>query len=240
MEKPIRRTNVELKQNNFVDYLFATYEPKKNSAGEYFPSVLDYTTNETSYLSSETEKEFIEEHGFAPIGFLEALRIQISKTSGFGICINNKDLKKALASIAIDYGIEQDELQKYYNLLLEYQLIIIISDSKGTQFATTPQQVFNWEYKMWSRWTNNQYQKKKRGTLVTKAEQAVDEAENSEAKNKEITAETDACIEEFVECTPGGSMDEEAPDRPPILSEEANSFDEFMKDYDTNNEEFFG
>lgn len=183
MDKPIKRTIFELKQNSFVDYLFATYEPRKNSAGDYFPSVLDYTTNEMSYLSSSTEKELIEEHGFAPIGFLEALRVHMSKTSGFGICITNKDLKKALANMAIDFDVEQAELQKYYDLLLECQLIVIVTDSKGKQYATTPQQVFNWEYKMWSRWTNNQYQKKRRGTSGKKAEQ--DEAEAMESESTE-------------------------------------------------------
>ena len=162
MEKPIKRKAEELKQANFVDFLFDTYEPKKNSAGELFYNGLDYLTNEMSYMASETEKEFIEEYGLAPIGFLELLRIQMAKTNGFGICINNKDLKKAMSALAIDYGLDISEMQKYYDQLVEVEMIIIITDSAGNQYATTIQQVFNWEYKMWTRWTNNQYQKKKR------------------------------------------------------------------------------
>ena len=163
MEKPTRRTIEELQHNFFVDYLFTTYEPKKNSAGEYFYNGLDYLTNEISYMSSDTERQFIEKFGLAPIGFLEMLRVQMAKTNGFGICISNNDLKKAMSNIAIDYGLTFEEMQKYFDDLVEYKLLIIISDKCGIKYATTIQQVFNWEYKMWTRWTNNQYQKKKRG-----------------------------------------------------------------------------
>ena len=50
MEKPIKRNAMELKETNFVDFLFTTYTPKKNSAGEFFSMALDYLTNETSYM----------------------------------------------------------------------------------------------------------------------------------------------------------------------------------------------
>ena len=163
MEKPIKRTLAELSQPNFVDFLLDTYSPKKNSAGEYFSMALDYLTNETSYMGSDTEKEFVEEYGLAPIGFLEMLRIQMAKTSGFGICINNKDLKKAMSNLMIDYDLDLGDMQKYYDQLLEYGLLVIISDSAGNQYATSIQQVFNWEYKMWTRFKNNEYQKNHRG-----------------------------------------------------------------------------
>lgn len=163
MEKPIKRSIFELQQPNFVDYLFATYEPQKNSAGEYFFNGLDYITNEMSYMASDTEKEFVEEYGLAPVGFLEMLRIQMAKTDGFGICINNKSLKKAMTNMVIDYDLEIQELEKYYEQLIDSGLIVIIGDSKGNQYATTPQTVFNWEYKMWTRWKNREYQEKNRG-----------------------------------------------------------------------------
>lgn len=83
MEKPIKRTLAELSQPNFVDFLLDTYSPKKNSAGEYFSMALDYLTNETSYMGSDTEKEFVEEYGLAPIGFLEMLRIQMAILDDF-------------------------------------------------------------------------------------------------------------------------------------------------------------
>lgn len=161
MNKPTRRSLEELK-DNFVDYLYSTYQPKKNDAGEYFATRIEYLTNELSYMSSENEKEFIEKNGIAPIGFLELLRIQMAITNGYGICITNKSLKKAILSISIDYDIDPDVLQKYYDQLVEYNLIVIIKDSKGNEYATTIQQIFNWEYKMWSRHQNNEYQKKKR------------------------------------------------------------------------------
>lgn len=161
MEKPIKRNEAEL-QNNFVDYLFELYEPQKNSAGEYFYNGLDYLTNEMSYLASETEKEFVEENGLAPIAFLELLRIQMSKTSGFGICITNKDLKKAMAAMSIDYSLDMSDMENYYKQLIEYHLLLLITDGKGNEYATTTQQIFNWEYKMWTRYNNNKYQKKRR------------------------------------------------------------------------------
>lgn len=164
MKKPERRTLREIQEKKyFVDFLYATYEPKKNSAGEYFHNGLDYTTNETeSYMASAIEKEFVEKYGLAPIAFLEILRKEMAKTSGFGICITNRDLKKALMSIEIDYGVQQEELYVYYNNLLENQLIFKIYDSMDNEYVSTIQQLFNWEYKMWTRANNNAYQKKKR------------------------------------------------------------------------------
>lgn len=163
MEKPIKRSIAELKNPNFVDYLYKTYEPQRNSAGEYFFNGLDYITNEMSYMASETEKEFIEENGLAPIGFLELLRIQMAKTDGFGICINNRNLKKAMMNMVVDYGLDLQVLEQYYTQLVESQIIVIITDSKGNKYATTTQTLFNWEYKMWTRWSNRMYQDKKRG-----------------------------------------------------------------------------
>ena len=159
MEKPIRRTSEELRQPNFVDFLLNTYSPKKNSAGEHFSMALDYLTNERSYMTSADEKAFIKECGFAPIGFLEVLRSQMTKTGGFGICINNNDFEKAMYGMVIDYKADLQEMQKYYDQLLEHGLLIIISDSQGTQYVTSPQQVFNFEYKMWSRWNDNKNSK---------------------------------------------------------------------------------
>lgn len=163
MEKPIKRNIFEIQQPNFVDFLFATYEPQRNSAGEYFFNGLDYITNEMSYMASDTEKEFVEEHGLAPVGFLEMLRIQMAKTDGFGICINNRNLKKALMSMVVDYDLDIQDLEKYYEQLVDSGLIAIINDSKGNQYATTTQTVFNWEYKMWTRWKNREYQNNHRG-----------------------------------------------------------------------------
>ena len=59
----------------------------------------------------------------------------------------------------IDYEIDLQEMQKYYDQLLEHDLLIIISDSQGVQYVTSPQQVFNFEYKMWSRWNDNKNSK---------------------------------------------------------------------------------
>ena len=123
MIKPIKRKIEELQQPDFVDFLYDTYEPKKNSAGEFFYNGLDYLTNEMSYMASETEKEFIEEHGLAPIGFLELLRIQMAKIGGFGICINNKDLRKAMSALAIDYGLDIVDMQTYYDQLIEVGIL---------------------------------------------------------------------------------------------------------------------
>lgn len=180
MEKPVKRTEYEL-PDNFVDYLYATYEPQRNSAGEYYFNGLDYLTNEMSYMSSETEKEFVEEYGLAPIAFLELLRVQMAKSpQGFGLCINDKSLKKAIANIAIDYDLDLAELQEYQRQLQESHLLIIITDSNGNGYATTMQQIFNWEYKMWSRWTNCEYQRKRRkkaGNQEKDEEEPVEEPE---------------------------------------------------------------
>ena len=89
MNKPTRRSITELQQKNFVDFLYETYEREKNSAGDCYATPLEYITDEKTYLSSDVEKEFVEEYGFAPIGFLEALRVQIPNPLVLAICTRN-------------------------------------------------------------------------------------------------------------------------------------------------------
>ena len=103
----------------------------------------------------------------------------MTKTGGFGICINNNDFEKAMYGMVIDYKADLQEMQKYYDQLLEHGLLIIISDSQGTQYVTSPQQVFNFEYKMWSRWNDNKNSKNsknKKKAAEPAAAPAVEEA----------------------------------------------------------------
>ena len=226
MNKPTRRSITELQQKNFVDFLYETYEREKNSAGDCYATPLEYITDEKTYLSSNTEKEFVEEYGFAPIGFLEALRVQMAKTSGFGICVNNNDLKKTLAGMMIDYKIDYEELQKFYELLVEYQFIIFISDSNGNQYATTPQQVFNWEYRMWSRLSNNKSQKKSRS-----------EAKKTEKQEKDKEAEVETVMED-VPTEPMITINK-VPAETPIIPELEETFETFEKSFGADNKDFF-
>lgn len=226
MNKPTRRSITELQQKNFVDFLYETYEREKNSAGDCYATPLEYITDEKTYLSSNAEKEFVEEYGFAPIGFLEALRVQMAKTSGFGICINNNDLKKALAGMMIDYKIDYEELQKFYELLVGYQFIIFISDSNGNQYATTPQQVFNWEYRMWSRLSNNKSQKKSRS-----------EAKKTEKQEKDKEVEVETVIED-VPTEPAIAINKVAAETP-IIPELEETFETFEKGFGADNKDFF-
>lgn len=155
MEKPIKRTNKGIQSYpNFVDTLEETYQPKLNSAGFTFQNPLDYITEEVQdYMNEYEEKAFINEHGLAPIAFLSLLRIQMSKTSGFGICCNNNDLEKALFSIYLDYGIEIPQLKAYCSQLLDAGMLIKISSLKsGNTYLTCRQQIWNYEYKEYSKW----------------------------------------------------------------------------------------
>lgn len=132
----------------------------------------------------------------------------MAKTGGFGICISNKDLKKAMAAIEIDYDLEREIMEKYYSQLLESHLLIIVCDSQKNQYVTTLQQIFNWEYKMWTRWKNNEYQRKKRGkdSTADSEKEQIDEISTGVidktliASPKEILADDDWCsgdVEEF-------------------------------------------
>ena len=224
MNKPTRRSITELQQKDFVDFLYETYEREKNSAGDCYATPLEYITDEKTYLSSDVEKEFIEEYGFAPIGFLEALRVQMAKTSGFGICVNNNDLKKTLAGMMIDYKIDYEELQKFYELLVEYQFIIFITDSNGNQYATTPQQVFNWEYRMWSRLSNNKSKQKSRS-----------EAKKTEKQEKDKEDET---VIEDAPTEPAIAINK-VPAETPIIPELEETFETFEKSFGADNKDFF-
>lgn len=163
---PIRKSVAELETDGYVDRMIAEYEPVKKKTGDYYQFSLEYITNEDTYMTSEAEKEFISEYGLAPIGLLEILRMYMCRKNGFGICTTNKDLQKVFIEINIDYGISIVKLKKYYNLLLSNKLIIEVSDSKGQKYATTPQQIFNWETKYCQRYNERIKKQKSRAKLA--------------------------------------------------------------------------
>ncbi len=163
---PIRKSVAELETDGYVDRMIAEYEPVKKKTGDYYKFTLEYITNEDTYMTSETEKEFISEYGLAPIGLLEILRMHMCRKNGFGICTTNKDLQKVFFEINIDYEIDLEKLQEYYNLLLDNKLIVEITDSKGQKYATTPQQIFNWETKYCQRYNERVKKQKTRAKAV--------------------------------------------------------------------------
>lgn len=104
-------------------------------------------------MDSPDDIKIVETMGLEIVGFLQLLRIQMGKFSGYGIQVNN-DIKKALSSIEIDYLIDREHLFSLYEQLKERGIIILICDSNGNEYATTIQQLFNWEYKMYERVAN--------------------------------------------------------------------------------------
>lgn len=168
MEKPILRKEIP---KNYLDYIKETYQPKRTESGEAYDSRLTYITFEQSFMKSAEELQLIEKYGFAPIGFLVALRIQMSNGIGYGIPIKDRSLKKALCNIAIDTNIPPKTLDGYYQMLLEYGLLVIIEDSEGNQVLTNKNQLYNWENKEYTRWYNAEAQRKKRRTSKKKAEE---------------------------------------------------------------------
>lgn len=166
IEKPILRTVIP---EHYLDYIKETYKPKKTEAGEDYDSKLTFITFEQSFLKSKEEMELIAEHGFAPIGFLVALRIQMSCGIGYGIPMYDRSLKKALMNISIDTEVPLETLQRYYDILLDYGLLVIIGDSEGNQVLTNRNQLYNWENKEYTRWYNAEAQRKKRRSSKKKA-----------------------------------------------------------------------
>ncbi len=174
MDKPFLR-NLATMPEHYLDYIKATYKPVKTTSGENYDSPLTYITLEQSFLSSESEKELIEEKGFAPIGFLIALRIEMSRGIGYGIPLYNRALKKALNNIHIDTDIPMETLQDYYDTLIEYNLLIIIDDKQGNQVLTNYNQLYNWEYKEYTRWYNTEAKRKARAKQKDNAEEKIEE-----------------------------------------------------------------
>lgn len=166
MEKPILRKEIP---KNYLNYIKETYQPKRTESGEAYDSRLTYITFEQSFMKSKEELELIEKFGFAPIGFLVALRIQMSNGIGYGIPIKDRSLKKALCNIAIDTNIPPKTLDGYYQMLLEYGLLVIIEDSEGNQVLTNRNQLYNWENKEYKRWYDAEAQRKRRRSSKKKA-----------------------------------------------------------------------
>ena len=180
MKKPILQ---RILPKNYLQFLKDTYPPAKTAAGEAYDSQLTYITFERSFLKSPVEWELIEEHGFAPLGFLLALRIEMSKTLGYGIALYDNSLAKCLAAIQIDSSIPMETLKLYYNVLLEYGLLFVIEDSEGKQVVANPNQVYNWELKEYTRWYNSERKRISR-------EKAEEKAAATEGVEKEEFSET--------------------------------------------------
>ena len=166
MDKP----NIKNKlTEHYLDYLKNTYEPTKTAAGQdYINSPLTYCTFEQDFLSTDKELDFVAAHGFAPIGFLVALRMNMSTGLGYGIRIG-RPLNRALCTIGNDTDISVEILKGYYDLLLDSGFLIIIDDSEGNQVVTTRNQLYNWELKEYTKWCNNEKQKKARKRQKNKA-----------------------------------------------------------------------
>lgn len=169
MDKPEIKT---ILPEHYLDYLKETYKPPKTAAGQdYLNNPLTYFTFEQGFLSTDNELDFICKYGFAPIGLLVSLRVNMSSGLGYGIKMG-RPLNKVLNGISLDTDIPMTTLNEYYEQLLSAGFLIIIDDSEGNQVVTTLNQLYNWELKEYTKWCNAEKQRKSRKNKKNKAEEA--------------------------------------------------------------------
>lgn len=159
MDKPILHKIID---PNYLQFLKETYPPSKTTAGEDYESQLTYITFEKSFLTSPIELELLGEKGFSPFGFLLALRVEMSKSLGYGISLDNNSLAKIFYGIHLDSHVPLEEIESLYNILLKYGLLFIISDNDGHKVVTTTNQLYNWELKEYTKWYNKDRKRKYR------------------------------------------------------------------------------
>lgn len=87
----------------------------------------------------------------------------MAKSNGYGICITNEEFKIFVFSLKLKFNIDEETVNKYIEILKEFKLLLIIKDEEtGEEYYTTLQSVWNYEYRLYYRYTNREKQKKSR------------------------------------------------------------------------------
>lgn len=149
--------------NNTIKEIHSMYPPAKSITGEAYKATLEYITTEIDFFEEESTKELVKKHGLAPIGFYELLRIEIANSNGYGVCISNDDFKVFIFKIGLKLNIDEETVNNYLKLLTEYKLLYKIKDEDtNMEYYTTLQSVWNYEYRLYYRYSNREKQKKSR------------------------------------------------------------------------------
>ncbi len=185
MEKP---TLHKIVAPDYLQFIKDTYPPPKTTAGEDYDCKLTYITFEKSFLESADEMELLSEKGFAPLGFLLALRVEMSKALGYGISLDNNSLAKIFYGIHLDTNIPLDKLEEYYKDLLDYGLLFVISDNAGHKALTTPNQLFNFETKEYTRHENARRRRESRKKAKMESLELCPDENEDDSVDEQITS----------------------------------------------------
>ena len=149
--------------NNTIKEIHSAYPPQESVTGKTYKATLEYITTEIDFFEEHGTKELIKSHGLAPIGFYELLRIEIANSNGYGVCISNDDFKVFIFKIGLKLNIDEETVNNYLKLLTEYKLLYKIKDEDtNMEYYTTLQSVWNYEYRLYYRYSNREKQKKSR------------------------------------------------------------------------------
>lgn len=182
--------------NNTIKEIHSMYPPAKSITGETYKATLEYITTEIDFFEEQGTKELVKSHGLAPVGFYDLLRIEIANSNGYGICITNDDFKIFIFKIKIKLNIDEETVNNYVKLLTEYKLLYIIKDEEtNLEYYTTLQSIWNYEYRLYYRYTNREKQKKSR-QRKKKADTTKNEVENVDTTKNSPIANAD-CPSDF-------------------------------------------
>ena len=176
---PQKRLTID---NNTIKEIHSAYPPQESVTGKSYKARLDYTTTEIDFFEEQTVKKLIKKHGLAPIGFYDLLRIEMANSNGYGLCKNTEEFKIFIYSLDVKYNIDKETANKYINTLTEYNLLLTIKDEEtGEEYYTTLQSIWNYEYRLYYRYTNREKQRNYRN-----------QKEKDKTDNKETKPETNS------------------------------------------------
>ena len=154
---PKKRITID---NNTIKEIHSAFPPQESVSGKNYKATLDYITTEIEFYEEKAVKELIKKHGFAPIGFYDLLRVEMATANGYGLCKSNEELKIFLFTLNVKYNIDEETVNKYIDILTEYNLLLSIKDEEtGEEYYTTLQSIFNYEYRLYYRYENREKQR---------------------------------------------------------------------------------
>ena len=105
----------------------------------------------------------------------------MATSNGYGLCKSKEELKIFLFTLNVKYNIDEETVNKYIDILTEYNLLLSIKDEEtGEEYYTTLQSIFNYEYRLYYRYENREKQRNYRKKEKDKTD--------SEETKPEITA----------------------------------------------------
>ena len=84
----------------------------------------------------------------------------MATSNGYGLCKSKEELKIFLFTLNVKYNIDEETVNKYIDILTEYNLLLSIKDEEtGEEYYTTLQSIFNYEYRLYYRYENREKQR---------------------------------------------------------------------------------